>query len=286
MPVTTYALPNWELDNPSQAWYAGHHAVPQSSAKSGGLASMIGSAAGFLSGGSIGGALLGGVFSALGADQQNREQRRIMRMQQQFQERMSNTAYQRAAKDLEAAGLNRILALGNPASSPGGASAKMENVVQPAINTAMALARQKVENENIRATTLATNAQTEKSAAETEKIRAETANLPFAQAKLIADINLSGIEAAVRNKSIERMEAEIAKLGIDTQHAAMIYEMFRDTPGLLEAQYSRPILDWVKTFGTGVATAAGIFALRKLPIPASAKTKILDTVRRLRRNLP
>lgn len=41
-----------------------------------------------------------------------------------FQERMANTAYQRAAKDLDKAGLNRILALGSPAATPGGSMAQ------------------------------------------------------------------------------------------------------------------------------------------------------------------
>lgn len=40
----------------------------------------------------------------------------------------SNTAYQRAAKDLEKAGLNRLLALGSPASTPGGAQANLPDV--------------------------------------------------------------------------------------------------------------------------------------------------------------
>jgi hypothetical protein len=46
--------------------------------------------------------------------------------QERFQERMANTQYQRAAKDLEAAGLNRIIALGSPADSPGGAGYSMQ----------------------------------------------------------------------------------------------------------------------------------------------------------------
>lgn len=46
--------------------------------------------------------------------------------QMAFQENMSNTAYQRSAKDLEAAGLNRVIALGSAASSPSGSAPTIE----------------------------------------------------------------------------------------------------------------------------------------------------------------
>lgn len=44
-------------------------------------------------------------------------------LERDWQERMSSSAYQRAAADLEAAGLNRWLAVGSPASSGQGAYA-------------------------------------------------------------------------------------------------------------------------------------------------------------------
>jgi len=67
------------------------------------------------------GAAVGGLFGLRGAKDSAKQSQQNAREQMAFQERMSSTAYQRAATDLKAAGLNRIIALGSPASSPSGA---------------------------------------------------------------------------------------------------------------------------------------------------------------------
>lgn len=83
-----------------------------------------------------------GLLSSRGQREANRQNQAMAREQMAFQERMSNSAYQRAARDLEAAGLNRVLALGSPASSPGGQTAVMQNALAPVANATQAAIQQ------------------------------------------------------------------------------------------------------------------------------------------------
>lgn len=88
-----------------------------------------------------------------------------------FQQMMSNTAYQRAAVDLEKAGLNRILALGSPASTPGGSVATFPNFgesIRDAQSTASGIALQETQGEEIIARTIGTQADNAKKILESQ----------------------------------------------------------------------------------------------------------------------
>ncbi len=137
--------------------------------------------------------LLGGLLSDKGQRQANQQNLAIAREQMAFQERMSSTAYQRATKDLSAAGLNRILALGSPASSPSGATAIMQN---PKARTGEGISK---------ATTSALNAMQQQ--ATIKLIREQATTQSFTQAQIAASTKLTDKQRQILGPSASIMES-------------------------------------------------------------------------------
>jgi len=191
------------------------------------------------------GSVVGGLFGQSGQSSANRANAREAAKNRAFQERMSNTAYQRATKDLEAAGLNRILALGSPASSPGGNMARFENTKKPlqeginsGITNALQAKRQAAEIKLIQA-------QEAKTLAEAGNVPKQGALLDAQTKQLGAQFGLTEAQTSLAQAQVEKTQAdrdlsrEMAKKAIqETDIKRTEADLARFRMGLEKALYS------------------------------------------------
>lgn len=200
------------------------------------------------------GAILGSAaLGFLGNERTNRANADMAGDQMAFQERMSNTSYQRAVGDLKAAGLNPMLAYSQGgASTPPGSKAEFTN----SLGTGIGSAAQAVQMEQGKAQVEQTKAGVENINAQTAKIRSETLANELHSAKLVADVaNVKQDTSLKGNLSSNAWQANKG-IGADSESKYALMREMMDKGGFAAEVMKRKAESDISRYGVAEAKAS------------------------------
>lgn len=135
-------------------------------------------------------AIIGAIASVVGGLIKNEQSRKEASQNRAFQQTMSDTAYQRQMKDLRAAGINPIMAYAGPgASTPSGSVASYDDVMTPAVHSAVAAYNAGVDASLKKSTEYKQGAETAKIVEDTQNVREQNINLKEERLRIQQDVS-------------------------------------------------------------------------------------------------